>query len=214
MLIGAAVLGLPLAGFGALAQPQPPQRPGQPQPAAPTPAPSAPTPAAPAQVTPAQVTPAPVASTPNATTAAFGDWVMRCARQGEAVDAPRVCEAALTLQVQGQQGPVLQFAFGRLQSGQPLRITVVTPPNVAFPSTVALRLQERGPALLDLNWRRCIPGACIAEADPTPALMQQLRSLAEPARVVFKDAADREVILPLSVRGLPQALDALQREMP
>jgi hypothetical protein len=34
----------------------------------------------------------------------------------------------------------------------------------------------------------------------------------EPGRIVFKDAADREVALPLSFRGLAQALAALAKE--
>lgn len=149
---------------------------------------------------------------PNATTAAFGDWVLRCARQGEGAQVQRVCEVAQTVQVQGQQGPLAQVAIGRLQKAAPLKMTVILPSNVSFPSSVSVGGDEKDRSNIDLPWRRCVPGACIADGEPAAAALQQLRARTEPGRVAFKDAGGRDVAVPLSLRGLPQALDALARE--
>jgi invasion protein IalB len=43
-------------------------------------------------------------------------------------------------------------------------------------------------------------------------LMRRLRARTEPGVVSFVDAAEREITIPLSFRGLPQALDGLAKE--
>jgi invasion protein IalB len=171
-----------------------------------SPAPTAPT-SAPASV------PAPVPTEPQSTVASFGDWVLRCARQGEGNQSTRICEVAQTIQVQGQQGPLAQIAFGRVQRADPLKLTMILPNNVSFPSTVRVSMDEKDTQPLDLAWRRCVPGACIAEADPAAPVIQRFRARTEPARLTFKDAAGRDFVLPISFRGLAQALDALAREV-
>ena len=179
-------------------------------------APNTPARAAPAQAPavspPAQSAPSVVSSEPQQTTAAFGDWVLRCVRQSEGAQTTRLCEVAQTLQVQGQQGPIAQIAFGKTDRAAPIRIVAMLPSNVSFPSLVKLMGEENDLQPVDLAWRRCIPGACVADAEISAPLLQKLRSRNEGGRLTFKDAGGRDIALPLSLRGLPQALDALQRE--
>ncbi len=92
----------------------------------------------------------PVSSEPGATTATFGDWVLRC--QGAA--AARICEVALTVQVQGQQAPIAQFAIGRAPD-KSLRATVVLPTNIQLPSIVRVAGDAKDKTL-ELNWTRCL----------------------------------------------------------
>ena len=58
--------------------------------------------------------PAPVPSEPQQTSASFGDWVVRCDHPAATPQGPakRVCEAAQSLMIKGQQGPIAQIAFG------------------------------------------------------------------------------------------------------
>lgn len=169
-----------------------------------TPAPAAPPAAVPTVPT--------VGNEPQSTTAAFGDWVLRCVRQTERPTPPRICEVAQTIQVQGQQGPLAQVAFGRVQRADPMKLTMVLPSNVSFPSVVRVSTDDKDPQPLDLNWRRCLPGACIADGEPSAAIIQRLRARAEPASISFKDAGGRDISVPFSLRGLSQALDALAKE--
>ena len=192
--IGVLACSVALAGSISLAQAQQ-GRPAQ----APAPAPV---------TTPA---PVPVPAEPQATTAAFGDWLVRCGRDGEGATVRRICEVAQTIQVQGQQGPLAQIAIGRVNRADPLRITIVLPTNVSFPSTVSIGT-EPDKNIADLAWRRCVPGACIADVELQIPVLQQLRGRADTGRMTFKDASGRDIVLPLSLRGLAQALDALAKE--
>ena len=164
------------------------------------------------QQAPAASAPAPVGTEPQQTTAAFGDWVLRCIRSVEAQPPRRLCEVSQSLQVQGGQGPIAQVAFGRPERGQPLRLTVLLPNNIALPSTVKLLTEESDTQPLELPWRRCLPGACVADLEIPPAQLNRLRARNEGGRLTFRYAAGRDVPLPISLRGLAPALDALAKE--
>ncbi|KRD95869.1 hypothetical protein ASE63_12710 [Bosea sp. Root381] len=147
---------------------------------------------------------------PSQTTASFGDWTLRCQRL--VADKPeRACEVAQTFQVQGQSAPLAQFAIGRTGKGEPLRATAVVPANVSFPSNVQVAMENDG-ALLDLSWRRCMPGGCIADVVVKDEQFKSWRAATERGRLGFTDATGRAINLPLSFNGLGQALDALSKE--
>lgn len=168
------------------------------------------------QAPPPAQAPAPAASSvpaePSTTSASFGDWVMRCQRAGSAEKPVRVCEVAQSVQVQGQAQPIAQIAVGRLGAGQPLQITALLPPNIAFPSSVRVLMDEKDATGIELSWRRCLPGACVAEAVVKEDHLRNWRGAAEPGRISFRNAAGQEIAIPLSFRGLAQALDALAKE--
>ncbi|WP_407527947.1 invasion associated locus B family protein [Methylobacterium oryzisoli] len=155
--------------------------------------------------------PAPVPAEPGLTTASFGDWLLRCQRTGEGEKAERVCEVAQSLHVQGQPAPIAQIAIGRIGPA-PLRVTAVLPVTVSFPSAVQVLAGEKEAAPFDLAWRRCQQGGCLADAALSEDVLKRWRGSAEPGRIRFKDAAGREIALPLSMRGLGPALDALAKE--
>lgn len=153
-----------------------------------------------------------ISAEPSSTTASFGDWTLRCQRAGDAAKPVRICEVAQILQSQGQQTPIAQVALGRLAAGEPLRVTAVMPVSVSFPSSVQIVMGDKDAKPLELPWRRCIPSGCFADAAPGEDIVRQWRKASEPGRIVFKDAAGRELALPLSARGLDQAVEALAKE--
>lgn len=155
--------------------------------------------------------PPPVGTDPAATSATYGDWVLRCQRVGDGDKAQRICEVAETIKLQNQQNPIAEIAIGRIPGDKTLHLTVVLPPSVSFPSTVEFASAEKPPRSVDLPWRRCLPGGCFAEMLPTDDTMKMLRAQSDPGRLTFKDAAGRDVALPISFRGLTQALDALDK---
>lgn len=171
--------------------------------------------AAPAQ-TPAgkAATPAPatVSSEPGSTVSTYGDWVLRCQRTGEVEKTARICEVVLAIQVQGQAAPIAQVAIGRLTARDPLRTTVVLPPSVSFPSSVQILIEDKAAPAFELAWRRCFPDGCFADAPGTDEVFKRWRGSTEPGRITFKNAVGQDVTIPLSFRGLTQALDALARE--
>jgi len=165
-----------------------------------------------AQQPPQAQPPKPQASAePTSTTASYVDWVLRCQKVGGAA-VTRVCEVAQSLTVKGQNGPVAQIAIGRTSAKERLRLTVVIPVNVSFPSTLRLGLGDKPEQAVALAWKRCLPVGCFADVEVTDDLLKRLRAPVEGPRLFFVDGAGRELPLPFSLSGLPQALDALGKE--
>lgn len=161
---------------------------------------------------PAAAPPA-VPAEPGVTTASYGDWVLRCQRLGPAEKAVRLCEVTQAMQVQGQAAPIAQVAVGRVPGETELRVTALLPVAVSFPSTVRVGPDEEVKApVLELVWRRCLAGGCLADGAVKEDILKRWREAEAPGRLLFKDAGGREVAFPLSFRGLGPALDALGKE--
>ena len=108
--------------------------------------------------------PRPVDAEPNSTLANFGDWALRCQRLSNGAETHRVCEVAQQIHAQDQQNLVAELAIGRLKKADPLRLTVVLPVNVTFSNAPSFLADGNAPEPLDLGWRKCLPGGCIADA--------------------------------------------------
>jgi invasion protein IalB len=154
----------------------------------------------------------PVDIEPSSTSASFGDWVMRCQRLADGAETQLACEVAQQIRAQDQQNPVAELAIGRLKKADPLRLTVVLPVNVTFSSPPSFSADGKVPELLDLGWRKCLPGGCIADALLKDDVLRRWRTQTSAARIAWKDAAGRDLAIGLSFRGLTQALDALSKE--
>jgi invasion protein IalB len=163
--------------------------------------------------TPGAPADSPVPSEPGVTTASYGDWVLRCQRLGTAEKPARLCEVSQAMQVQGQAAPIAQVAVGRLPGEADLRVTALLPVAVSFPSTVRIGFEKDAKApVLDLAWRRCLPGGCLADGPVKEEGLKPWREAEAPGRLLFRDANGQEVAIPLSSRGLAPALDALGKE--
>ena len=112
--------------------------------------------------------------------------------------------------VQGQQQPVAQVAIGYDKND--LRFTMLVPPAISLSRGPTLGIANASAPHFDLAWRRCVPNGCFADVAVGPELQKTLRGRTEPMQIDFKDAGEREVKLPLSMRGLVSALDALAKE--
>lgn len=155
---------------------------------------------------------APTASTPDQTTATFGDWTLRCDRRLDLTPPQRICELLLVIHKPGETAAQAQIAIGRVAAGQALRITAVLPPNVALKTNPKVVIDGQKPLSTGLSWTRCMAGACFADAEIPPDLLNALRSRTEPARLDYRDGTEREVSQTVSFRGVRPALDALARE--
>jgi invasion protein IalB len=112
--------------------------------------------------------------------------------------------------VQGQQQPVAQVAVGYDKTD--LRFTLLVPPAISLSRGPTLGVANASAPHFDLAWRRCLPNGCFADVAVGAELLKTLRGHSDPMQIDFKDAAEREVKLPLSMRGLVPALDALAKE--
>ena len=162
----------------------------------------APQPAAPAAAAPP---PAPITG-PQTTTATYADWVLRCQQASE----KRLCEIAQTLQVSGQQAPVALVAFGRDNDAKAFKIVIQLPLNIWIDTGVKLALKDV-PAPIEARFRNCVPAGCFAEALVKDEVVAAMKAATAAGTIKFKDALQRDVTLPFSLRGFGPALDALPK---
>lgn len=144
------------------------------------------------------------AQTPQRTTATYDDWTVRC----EVNDAVRTCEMAQAMQIKGQAQPVTQIAIGRQAKNEPMKIVFQVPINVWLPTGVKLVADDKDPGIVG-TYRRCLPGACIADSELKDDVVKKLRGLTENGKLQFRDGGLQDVAIPISFKGFGQAYDAM-----
>ncbi len=160
--------------------------------------------------------PQPPPQAPDRTSAAYGDWTLRCETSRPAGQpATRLCEIALTF-TDARSQPVAQMVMGRTARAEPMRIILQVPIEARVEEAARLQSDPAAAEALSLPFKLCsvARGGCFAEAElPNDAVLRRLRARGDaPGRVSFRDSAGREVHLPMSLRGFGAALDALGRE--
>jgi invasion protein IalB len=193
-LIAAVLLTLAQA---AAAQQTPP-RPAPHPPAAPK--------AAPAQ----QSAQAPAAQEPQRTTASYGDWVVRCEIQS-GPPAQKTCDMEQLAQMQGQTNPISRVAIPLPPKGEMPKLFVQLPVNASFAAPIRITVDGKD-AGVTTPFRRCVPAGCFGELELKDDLQRKFRASTEPGKIVFNDAGDHEVAIPLSFKGFAQAYEALVKQ--
>jgi len=151
-----------------------------------------------------------VPAEPQNTSATYGDWVLRCSRPADPA-AQKVCEIVQSFSIQGQQGLYAQIAIGRVGPKDPMKMTLLMLPNISFPSSVKVSSSDNDPQPVELVWRRCTPGGCIADTELKDDQVKRWRGLSGSGHLQFKDANGRDLSVTVSFRGLEQALDGLSK---
>jgi invasion protein IalB len=156
--------------------------------------------------------PQPVDSEPETTTATYGVWTLRCTHRQEGDATQRFCEVDQSVVPQGQQNPIAQIGIGRLSPKDGLHITAVLPTNITFQDgpRVTANDKDRG---VELTWRRCVPGGCIADAVLQDDILRAWHGVsADTGRLFFTKASGQKVAVEFSFRGFGRAMDAFAKE--
>lgn len=148
---------------------------------------------------------------PTSIVSSYGDWILRCQRLGTGLETQHLCEVAQQIRSQDQQTPIAELAIGRLRKADPLRLTIVLPVNITISTAPSFTIDDKVQTGLDLGWRKCLPGGCIADAPVKDDVLRRW-NIQNSGRVKWTDAAGRDLAIGLSFRGLAQALDALSKE--
>jgi invasion protein IalB len=132
--------------------------------------------------------------------------VLRCVREAPRDCPQRVCEVAQTLEVKGQ-GVVAQIALRRLSPKEPMRMTIVLPTNVSLSSGVRISVTDKDENPVELEWKRCLPGGCVAEGEVRDDLVRFWRVQTGAGQIRYLLASAQLLGLSFSFRGLAVALD-------
>jgi invasion protein IalB len=150
-----------------------------------------------------------VAQTPQRTTATYEDWTVRCETRG--TPPAKSCEMVQAVTAQGQAAPVTQVVVGRASKTDPVKMVFQLPVNVWIPAGVRFTYDSKATPLA-ANFRWCVPAGCFADLDLKDDVVKRLRGATAQGKFEFKDAAQRDVAIPVSFKGFGQAFDALSKE--
>ncbi len=143
------------------------------------------------------------------TTKDFGAWSLHCQPPRQEGAEP-LCVIAQT--VQSSSNKLLAIiSIGHQHPSDPYNIVVTLPPNVGFPSSVHIRTGAEDKWGVELPWQRCIPGACIAGTELSPATLVHWAGLQTEGKIVFVVGSGDEVGVPITMRGFGDAYKALNQ---
>jgi invasion protein IalB len=148
---------------------------------------------------------------PQRTTAAYGDWLVRCDVQ-PGNPPQKSCDVAVVLPGQGQNAsPLGQVLISRPNKKEPMRLVVQLVANVLIPPGVRLIYDDKQPVLA-VPFSRCFPAACFASAPLADDAAKKLHARADPGRLEYKDGTQKDVAIAVSFNGFSAAFDAWQKE--
>ncbi len=164
-------------------------------------------PARPAQHNPQA--PAAVGQEPQRTTATYGDWIVRCEIQ-PGPPPQKSCDME-QLALQNQSNPISRVAIPLAPKGETMKLFIQLPVNVSFAAPIKITADGKDPGVT-APFRRCVPAGCFGEIELKDDLQKKFRAAADQGKIIFKDAGDHEVAIPLSFKGFAQAYDALLKQ--
>lgn len=149
-------------------------------------------------------------SAQQSTAATYDDWVVRCVTE-QGPPPKKACDMDQITKVQGQPNPLSRVAISRPVKDQPIKLVIQLPVNISLSAPVRLHTGEKDPGTAT-PFQRCLPAGCFAELELRDDVVKRLRTATERGRITFKDAGERDVVIPLSFKGFGNAFDALAKE--
>jgi invasion protein IalB len=148
-----------------------------------------------------------VAQTSQSTTSTYDAWVVRCEKGGQGT----VCEMTQTTQLKDSNQLVSLIAIGAAKANAPTQVVFQVPTNVWLQSGIVLASSD-GQTVIASNFTRCAPAGCFAETETNQNVLQKLRAMKEQGSLRFKDATQKDVVIPVSFKGFTQAYDAMSKQ--
>ncbi len=90
-------------------------------------------------------------------------------------------------------------------------MTIALPPNVSLSSKVRVSVTDKDENPCEVEWKRCLPGACVAEGEVRDDLVRTWRAQTGGGQIHYPLASAQLLGLNFSFRGLAVALDNLAK---
>ena len=149
----------------------------------------------------------------QSTTATYEDWTVRCVTNA-GPPPQKACDMEQVSHLQSKEQPFSRLAIARPEKGKPFNLLVQVPVNVWLATGIRIEIGGKDlgkDASLSAPFARCGPAGCFAEIGLSAEVQKQFRTATEPGRILYKNAAQQDVAVPLSFKGFGQAFDALAK---
>lgn len=137
---------------------------------------------------------------PTETRSVHDDWTVRCRKEKE----HPVCEAVQTLETPDHMSKLAHIAVRAEKSG-PVRLIVLTPTGVWLPSNITFKVP--GVETITLTYKRC-GEYCVASTVLTDGQLAALKKSEGKGEFQFENGSREPIILPVSYKGLGDAMKA------
>ena len=144
------------------------------------------------------------------TLAIYGDWTVSCAIASGS-KTTKSCGLVQVEKSNGQASPASQIGIGRNAKTDPLKMSIEIRANAWIPTGVRLLTSAGAPAIT-AQFKWCISTRCLADADLSDADVKNLRVQEGHGKIVYKDASQAEVSIPVSFSGFGEALNAFEQQ--
>jgi invasion protein IalB len=145
-----------------------------------------------------------LAENPTRTTAVYEDWTVLC----NLAENQKQCELVSTQSLPGQSSPFSQIIINHPKTSQPYKLVIQSPPNAWLQTGTKLIVGDSENVPATFKW--CANSRCLSEGELSKAQIEKLASRADPASFTFKDAAQNDISVPVSVKGLASAFRMLE----
>jgi invasion protein IalB len=146
----------------------------------------------------------------QSTAATYEDWTLRCSTSASS-PPQKSCDIEQLSHLQNNEQPFSRVTIPRPEKGKPVLLAIQVPVNVWLATGIRIEVGGKD-AGLSAPFTRCGPAGCFASITLNDAAVQTFRAGTAPAAIVFANAAQQQVTIPLSFKGFSQAFDALARE--
>jgi invasion protein IalB len=133
--------------------------------------------------------------------ATYDDWTITC------VENQKTCELS-SQQTSDQSAVASQITISGNGKDGPLKLSIQIPPNIWLANGPKLSGGKEN-VILTATYRWCVPSRCLADADLNQDALRKLSDSGDqPGKLAFRDAAQHDQTIPVSFKGLSQALQA------
>ena len=150
-----------------------------------------------------------IANAQQTTSATYSDWVFQCVNNG--TPPKKTCDIAQVTQVRGKNITFSRVAIESAVKGKPEKLIIQLPVNVSLHDPVEVQIPGTPPSTLAAPFDHCVPAGCFASAQIKDDVLKKFNATEGMGKVTFKDAAERDIAVPMSFKGFHQAFDALSK---
>jgi invasion protein IalB len=152
---------------------------------------------------------APRADAQQSTTATYEDWTVRCVTSAGS-PPQKSCDMEQLSYGQTKDRPFSRVAIVRRDKDKQVSLVIQVPVNVWIATGVRVEIGGKDIGA-PTPFARCGPAGCFVEIGLSAEAQKQFRTATEPGRILYKDAAQQDVAVPLSLKGYGQAFEAFTK---
>jgi invasion protein IalB len=146
----------------------------------------------------------------QSTAATYDDWTVHCSVVAGS-PSQKSCDMEQLSYGQNKEQPFSRLAILRRENGKGVSLVVQVPVSVWLATAVRVEIGGKDVGA-PTPFARCGPAGCFAEIGLTAEVQKQFRTAREPGRILYKNAAQQDVAVPMSFKGFGQAFDGLVKQ--